>query len=365
MKLWGIDLHTDNFTVTFFDLDDPGKRKKTRRYSLTGKEFEEFLKLLSKNDYIAIETTGNSFWFYNQVKLYVEECFILDTNKIRLEGNKTDKIDSTKILDYLCYYFLIKGLDKMPNVFVPPVEVQELRGLFSTYRLSKKINTQLRNRIHSVFKQNGIVLKRGAMDSKISRMYILGINIKDSWKRQVISMMSQLEKAVTEMDFLQDMIIIKGYGLFKKEIDLLITIKGFSPFTATAFMADVVTIDRFESAKKICSYLRTAPKVKSSNKTTHIQKTNKASRSLTCSLLTQSVNHIKVASPYFDDFYTRMRAGKSAGKSRMALIRKVIVSAYYMLKRKQEFKWQEENNVTRKKDMIQRILRRYEKRQLA
>ena len=170
--------------------------------------------------------------------------------------------------------------------------------------------------------------------------------------------MGQLEKAISEMDFLQDTIILKGYKLFKEEIDLLITIKGFSPLTATAFMADVVTVDRFKSAKKICSYLRTAPKVKSSNKTTHIQKTNKASRSLTCSLLTQSINHIKIASPYFTDFYTRMRAGKSAGKSRMALIRKVIVSAYFMLKRKQEFKWQEESNVERKKVLIKRIIRR-------
>jgi len=105
--------------------------------------------------------------------------------------------------------------------------------------------------------------------------------------------------------------------------------------------------------------------VKASNKTTHIKSTNKASRALTCSLLAQSVNHIKVASPYFDNFYTRLRAGKSAGKTRMALIRKVIVSAFYMLKRNQKFKWQEEKNVERKKADIQRAFKRFRKMNLA
>jgi hypothetical protein len=32
-----------------------------------------------------------------------------------------------------------------------------------------------------------------------------------------------------------------------------------------------------------------------------------------------------------------VKVGKSAGKSRIALIRKVLVSAYYMLKRRQKF----------------------------
>jgi transposase len=213
MKFWGIDLHTDNFTATFFDINDPEGRRITKKFPLTGKGFLAFLAMLSKGDYIAIETTGNSFWFYDQVKPYVNECFILNTNKIRLEDNKTDKIDSAKILDYLCYFLLIKGLDAMPKVFVPPAEVRVLRGLFSTYRLTKKINTQLRNRIHSVFKQNGIIVKKGAMESKIGRKRILEMKLQDIWKKQVISLMNQLETVIFEIDELKDTIICKGYEL--------------------------------------------------------------------------------------------------------------------------------------------------------
>jgi transposase len=102
-------------------------------------------------------------------------------------------------------------------------------------------------------------------------------------------------------------------------------------------MSDVVNVDRFASARKFCSYLRSTPKIKSSNQTVHVGHVNRQSRPLTCSLLTQSIVHLSQASDHFCEFYRRVKVGKSAGKSRIALIRKTLVSAYYMLKRRQKF----------------------------
>ena len=47
-------------------------------------------------------------------------------------------------------------------------------------------------------------------------------------------------------------------------------------------------------------------------------------------------------------FYGRVKIGKSAGKARIALIRKILVSAYYMLKRKQKYHWVEEELYSKK-----------------
>jgi hypothetical protein len=60
---------------------------------------------------------------------------------------------------------------------------------------------------------------------------------------------------------------------------------------------------------------------------------------MTCSILTQSVLHFKTACPHLSSFYVRIRQGKSAGKSRIALIRKMLVAAYFMLKRHERFRW--------------------------
>jgi hypothetical protein len=102
--------------------------------------------------------------------------------------------------------------------------------------------------------------------------------------------------------------------------------------------------------------LRTAPRVKGSNTTTRVGSTSRQSRSMTCTLLTQSVVHLKHAGPHFTSFYERVHIGKSAGKTRIALIRKILVSAYFMLKRRTLFFWIDSELHERKKKLVhQRI----------
>lgn len=149
----------------------------------------------------------------------------------------------------------------------------------------------------------------------------------------------QIENIEQETEELKKTIYQLGNQVFKKEIELLLSIKGFSPLTAIALLTDVVDVDRFPCVKKFCAYLRTAPKVKSSNKTTTIGSTNKYSRSLSCSLLAQSVNHFAKSGEPLNAFYERVKTGKKAGVYRMAMIRKILVCAYYMLKRKKQFYW--------------------------
>lgn len=43
-----------------------------------------------------------------------------------------------------------------------------------------------------------------------------------------------------------------------------------------------------------------------------------------------------------------MISGKSYGKARVELIRKILVSAYYMFKRDEVFKWSDKSNMQRK-----------------
>ena len=82
-----------------------------------------------------------------------------------------------------------------------------LKALFTSYRLLKKMITQTANRIHFIYKQN------------------------------------------------------------------------VSALTSVALMADVVNVERFPSARKSCAYLRTAPRVSTSNTTVHIGRNAKQGRS--------------------------------------------------------------------------------------
>lgn len=165
MSCIAIDLHSDCFTKAIRRNVDGKSVKLVKKYFLNKKSLLEFTNTLSKNDYVAIEATTNAFWFHDIISPYAKDVIILDTNKINFKGNKTDNNDAKKLLDILEYFVSVKGVNEIPRVFVPNIHVRELRELFTSYKLQKKIITQLKNRIHSILKQHGHIIQRAALNA--------------------------------------------------------------------------------------------------------------------------------------------------------------------------------------------------------
>ena len=347
MEFHGIDLHSDSFVDSQMSVEKINNINKSpvkaNKYYLQNESFQQFKGSLTKKDYVIVEACANAFWFYDQIKDLVKECYILDVNKYNASNKKTDKLDAKKLAKKLAYYVITNGDEEdLPLVYVPPKEVRELRALFSSYKLNKKTNNQFKNRIHSIFTENGIDISKKQLSNPEYRNELLKLSISDIRKFQLKSFLAQLEVIEQETEKIKQLIYELGYQLFREEIEILISIKGFSPLTAIALMSDVVDINRFPSVNKFCAYLRTAPKVKSSNDKTVIGPTNRYARSLTCTLMSQSVEHFAKAGEHLGAFYDRVKKGKKASVSRMAMIRKTLVCAYYMLKRKKLFYWVDE-----------------------
>ena len=364
MKYYGIDLHSNCMTVTVHQLIDGVWKLQSLNYPLFGPQFKSFLTELQKEDLILIEATTLSFWFYDQVRGRVRDCYILKTNQLKRHGNKTDKIDATRLVKILSYNEMMEpDPKKRPYIYVPRKEVRELRALFTTYNLTKKMITQAANRIHSIYKQNGMPLERKKLYSRSFRDHLSReLMLPAMWMVQVFSLLNQLETLEAEKKQLHDIVCFRGAELFGEQVKLLLSIKGFSMLTATALMADIVNVDRFHTAKKFCSCLRTAPRVTASNQTVHLGRVNKQGRSLTCTLLTQSVAHFS-KNPHFGQFKERIKTGKRPCIVRMALIRKTLVSAYNMLEQKKVFYWVDQESYARKLTELDRLIRKFEKRQ--
>jgi transposase len=357
MSFYGIDLHSDRFTVARMVLKGEGFQETLGTYTFEERLWKKFKDSLSPKDYVLIENSTNAFWFHDQVAPEVKACYVYDTNDIRSRGNKTDKIDARQLARKLAYY-LAMGEKKadLPMVYVPNAEIRELRGLFTTYRLYNKMKVQTKNRIHSILKANGICVDRGRIDKKAFQPRIEEFNVAEVWKLQIRSAYRELQSLNKEQEGIKKVIYSRGYERFRREVELLLGIRGFSPLTAIALMSDVVDVRRFANAKNFCSYLRATPRVKSSNQVTHVGQVNRQSRPLTCSLLTQSILQLAQAGDHMAQFYQRVRVGKSAGKSRLALIRKILVSAYHMLQKDEPYYWVEEELYSKKLRLFQREL---------
>ena len=361
MQLVAVDLHQDNLVVAKMDPSDAAVLGPPRRYRLDRSSLGEFIASLGGDDVVLVESTTNAFWLAHRLESVVRSVHVLDTNAVHLRGNKTDALDAKKLLQMLSTFVMTDTLDQLPTVYVPTEGVMKLRALFSTYRFLKKQSTQLRNRMHCIYRQNGMVVARNDLQQVKRRARVLDeFPLEDYWREQIELLLDQYEHLLPNIQRTQQAILTLSDELFAEEIALLTTIPGFSPFTAAAFMSDVADIDRFKSAKKLCAYLKTAPSIRASSSTRHLGPVPKAGRSLTTTLLTQSILHLKSACPAYAAFWERLRAGKSPGKCRIALIRKTIATAYYMLKRKVAFSHANPTAYERKHRVAAQLVRGYQ-----
>ena len=358
MKFIGIDLHSNKFTVGIWHLGDGMEKIILRTFYITKAAMDLFFKLLDKETYVVIEASTNAFWFHDQIVKKVKECFVCTKNGKRSNKNKSDKIDAKDLTTQLALYVMTGRNNKeiLNPVYVPEKEVQKLRSLFSSKKILSKQKNQTKNRMHSIFKQNGICVTKKFLIDKTFITEMTKMKIDDIWKIQLKIFHDELGSIEEAIDKMEKLILLKGEDHFSNEIKILTTIRGISNLIAIAIMTEIGTVDRFRTAKKFCSYLRSAPRVVGSNENVKIKSTNKSSRATVVSLLTQSVLHLQEAGPYISKFNNRLRRGKKCGTVRMAVIRKTLVAVYNMLKKNQKYYWTEESLVNKKKmDLIREL----------
>jgi transposase len=254
MRFLGVDIHYDSFVVA--TMDEAGE------FTLATIKLEDkitywkFKNGLTKDDYVAIEASTNSFWFYDEVQPLVNCCYVINPGKFKDIGGankKTDKIDAKKIANKLRYK-IMNGADEdeFPTVFVPSKEIREIRSLFTTYELYGKNKVMTKNRIYSLFVQTTgrDISKDVDLYAKSIREGLLNIIKSEIIRASVKTLYDSLDFIEKQMGDIKEQILKAGF-IFKDEIDKLVDIKGISVFTAIGIMVDIADIKRFSNSKKL------------------------------------------------------------------------------------------------------------------
>jgi hypothetical protein len=118
-----------------------------KTFDLTKQGLAAFFATLTADTCVLVEAAITTFSFVRLFKDRVKEAIIGNTcqlKQISLARNNTDKIDADKLCQALKAQIL-SGVQQIVPESLPPEKIQELRSLFSTYRLYRKQNTQLKN----------------------------------------------------------------------------------------------------------------------------------------------------------------------------------------------------------------------------
>jgi transposase len=332
MRYVGIDLHTNRFTCCYLGDDPKAKRMETFDLDETG--LRRFYATIGEDTYVLIEATINTFSFVTLFKGMVKEVIVANTYQLKsvgVPGKKTDKIDAAKLADKLKAQ-VVSGVQQIVPVTVPPREIRDLRALFATYRTLRKEIGRTKNRIHSLLKENLYPFTKEYIFGKKSRKAIRKISQDGILTFQINLLMDILEKLEESFECLVEKIQIAG-APFMHEIEILTSMSGISVLTAIALVADTITVTRFRNAKHFASYLRSVPRVESSNEKTIIKSTTKAGRKLSITLLSQSLNHFRDSNKKLERWYEKVEVFKKKGIIRMALCRRVFIEIYQMLKK--------------------------------
>ncbi len=323
MAYIGVDLHTNSFTACRLEADG-GESFET--YPLCPADLDRFCLSLSADDEIAVEATGNSRYFHDEVVSCVGRVAVVNPSQfqvIRKSVTKTDRNDARALALFL-------SKDMLPETRLKSQAHGELASITQTRDLLVKQRTRLINKIHALYLRHGIKVKKEKLTSKRSLVNLdLGpfselerlelCIIRDqalSLTASIKALDSHIEAAAAPME---------GYRG-------LTSIKGIGSRSTAIFLSAIGDVNDFESADKLAAYFGIVPRVSQSNETDHRGRITKRGNKLARTTLVQCTLVAIRYSGYLNAFYQKIKARRGAGKAIIATARKLLKIIFDTLK---------------------------------
>lgn len=343
-RFHGVDLHKRYATISVRN----EKGEEIKRISCCT-DFMDYISRLTHEDAVILETLSQAFYWSDEIEKTGARCIIIDSFKFKVISEswiKTDKRDAAT-LSLALWVSITNREFNLPEIYKPAPVIRDLRRLFSEYLLLNKQIRQYRNIMQAHLLENGIVLeepeKKRLFNPREGLTAFESLELNHATRICIIMNLYLLWNLYDQKEILIREIYRAGEPL-KEKVVLLLSIKGVSPLLALAFLADVGDISRFKSARKLNAYLGVVPRVRSSGGKTHMGHINRQSRGLSRSLFTQSIIHFREASPGLHSFYNSVKERRGAGRSRIAVLRKVFSIMRRMLLDNKEFRFTIESN---------------------
>jgi transposase len=323
MAFIGVDLHQNSFTVC---RRDAGGGEAFATFTLTPDDLSRFCLGLDADDELAVEATGNSAWFRDQVMSCVGRVVVVNPRQfkvIRSSVKKTDRNDARALALFL-------SKDMLPETRAKTQGQSELGSLVHTRDLLVKQRTRLLNKIHAIHNRHGIKLKKEGLASRKQLMALGG---------EPFSALEQVE-----LEIVRDQALSLTMAVAKIDLEIedaaraidgfagLTSIKGIGPRSAAVFLATLGNIADFANADKLAAYVGIVPRVSQSNETDNRGRITKRGNRLLRSTLVQCTLVAVRYSPYLKSFYNRIKDRRGAGKAIIATARKLLTIIYDTLK---------------------------------
>ena len=288
-------------------------------------------KNLCGTDAVVIETTTNVWDIYEVVQPWAGYTVVAHAGGVRQIAEARVKTDKE---DVKCLIRLLIA-DILPEVWVPPAPVRELRGLISYRQRLVKTGAILRNRLQSLLHSHNLVLPEEGLlnqiwwdqQAKISELEKLQI-------RQELSLLEQIEKHKAEVDNeLGRQSLGDKWG---KQTLHLMQLPGIGVVIGMTILSAIGDIQRFESANKLVGYSGLGAGVHDSGQE-HIDKriTKTGRKELRWAMVEAAWRAVRMSPHWkaqYDKYLQRLRRPSQAI---VVVARKLLVAVWHVLSKEE------------------------------
>ncbi len=219
---------------------------------------------------------------------------------------------------------------------MPPEEIRECRALVRGRKSFVEDRTEYINKIHGLLDQQGITRKVKPLSVE-GREFLEELSLEAPWETLLETYLKTIDAFTERIASLEEEIEDRAASL--PETQLLMTIPGVSSYSALLIYAELGEIERFDGSKQTVSFAGLNPVIRESGDSRFEGGISKTGSGDLRWILVQSAHTAvhKSHDEYLSRFYDRLQKRMSSKEAIVATARKLLVSIYHMLTRKEVY----------------------------
>src|SRR5215472_13097224 len=233
---------------------------------------------------------------------------------------KNDKVDAAILAQLL-------RADLLPEAWIAPAEVRQLRALLRHRASLVRLGTQLRNRIHAVAADHGYD-RAASYWSGPGRGWLAELDLPPVSREIVTDCLAFIDALAPQIDRIDGE--LRRHAKADPRVRALTELPGVGQFTALVIVAEAGDITRFGSARKLASWAGLTPTVRGSDLTVRHGHISKQGSAWLRWVLNQAAQTAK-RSPQFAGPYAAIAGRRGKKIATTAVSRKLLTRAYHLL----------------------------------
>jgi transposase len=289
-------------------------------------------KHLRPTDEVVLEATSNAWYIYDLLQPLVVRVVVANPYAVKLIAAslvKTDRRDTLVLARLL-------AANLIPEVWVPPAHVRELRALIAHRERLVSQQTATKNRLHGVLHRHQLVPPEGGLFSTANRTWWNGLNLLPSEKLRVQQDLATLDHLAPHLVAVEtELARLSTLDPWISQVPFLIQLPGIGLIIAMTILSAIGDISRFPSAKKLVGYAGLGARVHASGQTHHSGGITKQGRRELRAAMVEAAWVAVDTHPFWRQRFAQLTARMGKQKAIVAIARKLLVVVWHVLTQQQ------------------------------